>query len=83
MKVAFEGNVALGPAFQEAEMVLQKFHRGQRHLRSSASKFVENPSRRRKLGRRERICRDLKTMQWRILPADGEILCTNVLSNAS
>ena len=50
---ALEGKVALGP-FQEEEMVLHKLPRGQRHLRSSTSKFVENP-RRRKLGR-QRIC---------------------------
>ena len=47
--MALENKVA-GP-FQEADlMVLEKFHIGQRHLRSSTSKFVENP-RRRKLGK--------------------------------
>ena len=41
--------------FQEVGMVLQKFYRGQRHFRSSTSKFVENPRKGRKFST-QRIC---------------------------
>ena len=63
---AIEGKVALGP-FQEEEMLLNKLLRGQRHLRSSTSKFVENPHK-KKVGKTKDLPRISVAMQLRIHP---------------